>query len=797
MAIVTRVGKGSKLTAKEMDDNLLSLESDISGNVSAITSKLDKGSYTGTAQDLKALIDTKGIVGPTGATGAASTVAGPTGATGATGAESTVAGPTGATGSGLKVTTWSAGAYALGDQVNYLGKDWTANAATVAGDVPGTSTKWTERLSGYATSFLSNNFFLLANATYGAYIQGSQGTRYINNSGSSWSVSGFIEISSGEQLNFYNNLALKTCKYIVYNSSRVKIEDGEGSSFIASTTAKFFKIDLGSGTNINTFQILKGTIAPTKYTKPTYSLDKKDGRELLVDVANLSENVLTTALYDVDKISLSLTENVFILNNATYGAYVQGSQGARLIQNGSTWYVSDFIEISSGEQLNFYNNIALKNSKYIVYNSSRVKIEDGEGSSFIASTNANFVRVDMGSGINYNLSMILKGTIAPTKYIKSTYSLNKKDGRELSLDVANLSEPVVTNSYLDTTKINFKQASFLVDSINLVDNLAVTLNAALYTNGIVYTAPGWGLTDFIPITENVKNYSFTNSNIITFDANKVVNNITITSGQPIPSTVKFIRFFAGNGGITSFDVLYSLNWFFGIADSVPLISFAKALDPMQVDVIDAKRILSFPNTAKKVFCVGDSFTMHGRYFSKLCETAFLQKVGDTGGSGNGMTITGFANMINTSFSTQVANADIITILGGTNDYNHGSTRIGSYEDVAGTNTIYGAVKAIVDTILAIKPSARIVFFTQPERGSYNGSPTNTIPPAVNQNGLNMWNISEAIYDCCNRLGVACYQTHHTLWHFSQVNMYTEDKLHPNKEGGIMLGRQMGAFINRI
>jgi hypothetical protein len=53
MAIVTRLGKGSKLTAEEMDNNLLSLESDILGNVSAITSKLDKGTYTGTAKDLE------------------------------------------------------------------------------------------------------------------------------------------------------------------------------------------------------------------------------------------------------------------------------------------------------------------------------------------------------------------------------------------------------------------------------------------------------------------------------------------------------------------------------------------------------------------------------------------------------------------------------------------------------------------------------------------------------------------------------------------------------------------------
>jgi hypothetical protein len=53
MAIVTRLGKGSKLTIEEMDNNLLSLETDISGNVSSITSKLDKGSYTGSAKDLE------------------------------------------------------------------------------------------------------------------------------------------------------------------------------------------------------------------------------------------------------------------------------------------------------------------------------------------------------------------------------------------------------------------------------------------------------------------------------------------------------------------------------------------------------------------------------------------------------------------------------------------------------------------------------------------------------------------------------------------------------------------------
>ncbi|MFV8268442.1 SGNH/GDSL hydrolase family protein [Flavobacterium sp. GT2N3] len=48
-----------------------------------------------------------------------------------------------------KIKTWIAQSYSSGDQVNYQGKDWTANSATVSGDVPATSTKWDDRLSGY------------------------------------------------------------------------------------------------------------------------------------------------------------------------------------------------------------------------------------------------------------------------------------------------------------------------------------------------------------------------------------------------------------------------------------------------------------------------------------------------------------------------------------------------------------------------------------------------------------------------------------------------------------------------
>lgn len=48
-----------------------------------------------------------------------------------------------------KILPWVAQSYLINAQVNHLGIDWVSNAATVAGDVPGTSSKWVNRLTGY------------------------------------------------------------------------------------------------------------------------------------------------------------------------------------------------------------------------------------------------------------------------------------------------------------------------------------------------------------------------------------------------------------------------------------------------------------------------------------------------------------------------------------------------------------------------------------------------------------------------------------------------------------------------
>jgi len=110
-----------------------------------------------------------------------------------------------------KIPAWTAISFASGDQVNYLGKDWVSNAATVAGDVPGTSSKWVERLSGYKinidTTWVEGNYINTDGVVY---------------SDASYRVTGFIDV-------------LESRSYVVNNGHNICFFDKEKTLISALT----------------------------------------------------------------------------------------------------------------------------------------------------------------------------------------------------------------------------------------------------------------------------------------------------------------------------------------------------------------------------------------------------------------------------------------------------------------------------------------------------------------------------------------------------------------------------------
>ena len=670
---------------------------------------------------------------------------------------------------------------------NYIAKSMMSDSLTAGGSDKVASSEAVKALNELKAGeylFPSDGINLVDPYTvkHGYYITQTGTPSGIESTGTGASTSDFVEVTVGETYYLNSSYGFRT-----YDANKAFVSSPAGSVYTVPPGVSYVRITshnyAGSlETIINAqktgnFSIYKGSANLAKQfhrlVNPVIDLISS-----IADKTFPIEKINADLMLSTD-IKTVLSSNLIDPLSAKFDIEcAQGSEQANL-----GWCCTGFIKITD------YVSAFCWNSNIVLYDDYKNKITPSVTNGHPLPASVKYVRFyNRYSQLPNNYDNIDgkwffgKGSFIPNPIPRFAKIFNPYD--------IDLYSPLI-DKFVKPQTINF------VDSINLINPYSCSLNTALNSNGDPYEVDGWVTTDFIEIDDHTVNYAWDISIIQAYDANKALVSVTLTNGQPIPNTVSYIRGYTGNGLITTYARVAS-SLFFGKSNSVPTphVGYAKRIDPILVDVVDSKRDITFPFKDKRLFCIGDSFTMQGFYFSSLLSSTLATKVGDTGGSGNGSTLTTFAANI-AQFSTLIAQADIITVLGGTNDYNHGSTTLGSYSDAAGANTIYGAVKATIAAIQAINANARIVFFTQPERKSYGGNPANTIPPDVNAQGINMYNISEAIYDCCSRMGIACCQTHHTLWPMNQVDLYTSDGLHPNPNGGNILGGQMGKFINSL
>lgn len=143
----------------------------------------------------------------------------------------------------------------------------------------------------------------------------------------------------------------------------------------------------------------------------------------------------------------------------------------------------------------------------------------------------------------------------------------------------------------------------------------------------------------------------------------------------------------------------------------------------------------------------------------------------------------------------MAGVDLALVGTGVNDWHHGSAVAGSPSDSAAMNSIYGAVRNIVEKIHAANPAALPVFWGPFNTGKYLTGPNYN---AVNPNGLTISIVSEAMLDACRRLGVPMYDTQSRSG-VNDMNLttYLPDNIHPNALLGRRHGFDFGQFINSV
>ena len=169
------------------------------------------------------------------------------------------------------IVNWTAKAFLINDEVSHLGKLWQANAAIISTDVPGTSSKWVEILSGYSLTgyvkpTLGKNLYDKTKNTIGFYLN-FDNTLVAN---ASLQTSDYIAINSSTLYQITSALFLS---YYDINKVFISWAEGPVTSFTTPATAKFVRF---SNTNslMTTGQQLEVGSVKTTFEEYRFSFDE-------------------------------------------------------------------------------------------------------------------------------------------------------------------------------------------------------------------------------------------------------------------------------------------------------------------------------------------------------------------------------------------------------------------------------------------------------------------------------------------------------------------------------------------
>ncbi len=143
-----------------------------------------------------------------------------------------------------------------------------------------------------------------------------------------------------------------------------------------------------------------------------------------------------------------------------------------------------------------------------------------------------------------------------------------------------------------------------------------------------------------------------------------------------------------------------------------------------------------------------------------------------------------------------ADADIIVVFGGTNDYGHGDAALGTF-DSCDVHTFYGALHTLCQKLINKYPDAEIVFMTPLHRLEENKQ--------INECGVrNVAKLSEyvdAIKEVTKYYAIPTLDLYSVSGLQPEVEVlkerYMPDGLHPNDAGAEIVARRLLGFLKSL
>ncbi|MBE6584594.1 MAG: hypothetical protein E7649_06445, partial [Ruminococcaceae bacterium] len=214
---------------------------------------------------------------------------------------------------------------------------------------------------------------------------------------------------------------------------------------------------------------------------------------------------------------------------------------------------------------------------------------------------------------------------------------------------------------------------------------------------------------------------------------------------------------------------------------------------------------------KNAIFVGDSITAGvncegSKYWELLEQTLELGSATSMGVPGScisSMSDYGNENDPLISRYDDIAEADLITIFMGTNDYGH-DTPLGTINDMSDVS-FYGALNVIIPALQAKHPNAKIVFVTPLHRYGYGTNSAtgeaHTFDNVPNGAGHTLEDYVNAIKEVCQKYGVDVIDMYSELDLDPSADetreYYMEDGLHPNTAGHRLIAEFLEHALNTL
>jgi lysophospholipase L1-like esterase len=453
-------------------------------------------------------------------------------------------------------------------------------------------------------------------------------------------------------------------------------------------------------------------------------------------------------------------------------------------------FITGFIDISAYVDqkvtVYYYNaSNVLQNTRTFYYDASHVFISSLVGTNTIP-VNAKYARF-YGTPSLINTYMLLLGSDIPTKYIPYAYLDAKKvisNGKSIIDITDNLTNklnapitPAKTDFYVTTSNLFDKDSSENVLGKNLSTDGTEIVDAARFVSHWINVSSY--------VSQTVGAFYFNDSGVLQgttiyfYDVNKSFLR-TNAIDTNVPSNGYYARF------APSLTNLNKMMFWVGGANPTVYVPFSY-LDGNKVFINGRSLDSALTNVkttfeSKKWTSYGDSITELNSWQPYVVNNLGMvhtnRGVGSTRVSGESFVteggVTKYSMCSDTRIATIPIDTEIITVMGGSNDWSVGAA-IGTMSSPMDNTTFYGAYRLMLDKIYVRVPNARVVILIPPYRDSESTTPIN---------GYYLEDYRKAIRE------IAYYYGYQTIdlkaaCGINQANKSTflMDVVHPNDAGG--------------